>query len=234
FPSAAMLNILYSTKKFGKIFKNSIQIKRIIHNPIELRQIGEASFKNQKVIFSAGTVCKEKGFIELIEAVRMLNEDGLDITLIIAGKLGRVGVHYKNLMLNNDKYASWLRLLGPIARERLFDYYLNSHLNCFPSWWDNMPLTCLEAMSVGGLVLGSNAGGMSEIIEDGSDGFLIAPRDVTILKESIFKILKMDENKIMKIRKCAKEKIKDKFSIDGILEDNIAFYKDVISGFNRQ
>ncbi|MFA6045536.1 MAG: glycosyltransferase [Phycisphaerales bacterium] len=48
---------------------------------------------------------------------------------------------------------------------------------CIPSFWENYPNACLEAMSEGALVVGSNSGGMAEIITDGVDGLLFRAGD---------------------------------------------------------
>ncbi|MBE9199984.1 MULTISPECIES: glycosyltransferase [unclassified Nodularia (in: cyanobacteria)] len=45
----------------------------------------------------------------------------------------------------------------------------------FPSRWENWANVCLEAMSFGCVVIGSQEGGMSEMIEHGNSGFLINP-----------------------------------------------------------
>jgi glycosyltransferase involved in cell wall biosynthesis len=46
-----------------------------------------------------------------------------------------------------------------------------------PAPMDNFPFTCVEAMARGKVVVGGNAGGVGEMIEDGRSGILFAPGD---------------------------------------------------------
>lgn len=61
---------------------------------------------------------------------------------------------------------------------------------CFPSRWENYPNVCLEAMALGAPVLGSDAGGMSEIIEHQTSGLLFRSGDAEHLSQSLVRLLK--------------------------------------------
>lgn len=67
--------------------------------------------------------------------------------------------------------------LGNQPREKLKLLYAQSKISCFPSWWENMPLVCLEAMLAGNIVIGSTNGGMAEIIENNINGYLVEPHN---------------------------------------------------------
>ena len=63
---------------------------------------------------------------------------------------------------------------------------------CFPSRWENFPNVCLEAMSLGAPVVASDAGGMSEIIEDGVSGVLFKSGDAESLAAALSQVLSDD------------------------------------------
>jgi glycosyltransferase involved in cell wall biosynthesis len=48
-----------------------------------------------------------------------------------------------------------------------------------PSLWENCPYSCLEAMAAGRAILGSDQGGLSELIRDGENGLLAANEDTS-------------------------------------------------------
>lgn len=181
-------------------------------------------------IFSAGSVTEGKGYIELFEACRELNDQGYSIELAIAGKLGRLG----RVLLKKSKneMMSWLNILGAVPREELKKHYNESDISCFPSWWEPFGLVCIEAMAAGSLVIGSNKGGMAEIIEDRKDGFLIEPKNVEILKEKIMEVIALSEDQKLQIRRNAQRKVKEKFDSQVILYQQLKFYEKVISKFN--
>jgi GT2 family glycosyltransferase len=74
-------------------------------------------------------------------------------------------------------------LIGPRFQERLvFEpradrsemgrLYASNTLVVLPSVWENFPFACLEALACGAAFVGSDAGGMAEIIEPGVSGLL--------------------------------------------------------------
>lgn len=203
--------------------------QNVIHNFIKIPSFTFSSIKYQNFIFFAGTLTKNKGIEELIQACKEINYDGRSINLVVAGKLGNLGAKYMLKSQRNSDYKSWLQILGPIDRNELFSYYKQSCLNVFPSYWDNMPLTCIESMAVGGLVLGSKSGGMTEIISEGIDGFLVEPKSKEKLKSKIIEILDLDETTKTSIRTKAILKIQTRFSSDFFYQNLISFYNKVIS-----
>ena len=95
-------------------------------------------------------------------------------------------------------------------------------------------MVCLEAMSQGAIVLGSNSGGMSEIIEDNKSGFLIEPHNASGLAVKIGQILQLSEEEKLSISQNAKQRIKNEFSMETIMEQQISYYKEVINDYKRQ
>ena len=173
--SASIKELLLKTKRFNNLISNFDGNQRIIFNSVNTDDFNLVDLDDEYIFF-AGTLAKDKGFKELIEAVKRINKDGRRIKLILAGKVNSFSEKYISKAKLDKNYKDWLHILGPIPRYELFSYYKSAKLNVFPSHWDNLPLTCIEAMSLGGLVLGSSSGGMKEIIEDQVDGYLIEPK----------------------------------------------------------
>jgi glycosyltransferase involved in cell wall biosynthesis len=173
-------------------------------------------------IFFAGTVCKEKGVEDLIAACEMLRERyGIDTELILAGKFAR---GFKK----PSQQRVWCKFLGQISKDELVAYYRNADITCFPSWWDNMPMVCLEAMFFKALVMGSASGGMAEMINNGTDGFLVPPKNPEILAEKIADILSLPCEKKAGIRENARRAVLSRFSADVIIPQMIAYYRQII------
>lgn len=185
---------------------------------------------NRIRIFSAGTFVESKGFVDLIDACKVLINHGYNIELTIAGKLNG----FSKKIIEKNKELSWLNIIGPIARNELKRHYSESDICCFPSWWEPFGLVCIEAMATGAVVLGSKAGGMNEIITDGYDGFIIAPKNVKLLASKLEEIIKLNSDVVNSIRKNARKTVKSKFDHHVILKQQIEFYNKVISGFESK
>jgi glycogen synthase len=230
------------SKALAVWIKEDIEIENrnieIIYNPINF-SAWETNYsdsynipsRNQEIFF-AGTIALAKGVEDLVEAVSLLRQRDKDLRLTAAGKLGKLGRRLEKKRSNNPKVASWLRLMKNVPREQLTDCFAHASLVCFPSWWENFPMVCLEAMASGAIVLASSSGGMAEIIEDGADGFLVEPKDPLKLANKIEYILSLPEEKKLQIRKKAQEKIKTNFDMKVVLPKMLQFYEKVISEFN--
>lgn len=60
-----------------------------------------------------------------------------------------------------------------LPRERLLAELADIDVCLFPSAWENWPNVCIEAMAAARVVVGGRNGGMAEMIEHGSSGFLV-------------------------------------------------------------
>ncbi|HUV13148.1 MAG TPA: glycosyltransferase family 4 protein, partial [Acidobacteriota bacterium] len=52
-------------------------------------------------------------------------------------------------------------------------YYKDADVFLLLSRWEGVPLAILEAMAYGNIVVATDVGGVSEIVEDGTTGFLV-------------------------------------------------------------
>jgi glycogen synthase len=57
-----------------------------------------------------------------------------------------------------------------------------------PSRWENFPFACWESLASGRPVIGSSAGGMSEVITPGNNGLLVSPRSSRSIREAILSL----------------------------------------------
>jgi glycogen(starch) synthase len=59
----------------------------------------------------------------------------------------------------------------------------------FPSIWENFPNVCLESMSAGRSIVGSNRGGMKDMLEAPEAGLLVDPLNSIEIADAIIKLL---------------------------------------------
>lgn len=212
--------------RYARVHRKDI---KVIYNPISPKFYDNAASNgivktDEPTVFFAGTICDWKGAEDLITACKILNDTGPKVRLRMAGKIGAYGENLRN------KYRDcrWLEILGKVSQEELKELYATASVVCFPSWWENMPMVCIEAMTMGAIVIGSNSGGMSEIIEDDESGFLLPPKNPKLWADKISSILSMCEKDRSRISANATKRIKEIFSLDKILDDTESYFKDVI------
>lgn len=58
-----------------------------------------------------------------------------------------------------------------------------------PSWYEGTPLSVLEAMAAGRVMIVSDVGGMPYVCEDGRSGFVVPPRDASALESAMRRVV---------------------------------------------
>lgn len=128
-----------------------------------------------------GRLTEEKGVHVLLEAAKML--PFVKIKLIGTGPSEAVfGEVIKANRLTN------VELTGQKTGKELDDLVARAAALILPSvCFENAPLAIIEAFRLGTAVIGSDKGGISEMIQNGSNGFLFQAGDAFELSEKIMK-----------------------------------------------
>jgi len=117
-----------------------------------------------------GAIGIDKGIIYLANA--WINFPHKNLQMIIAG---RESTGFKI----DDKYEERFKKLGFI--ENLADFYKQISVYIQPSITEGFGITPLEAMAYGRPVIVAEGAGMSELVTDGYDGFVVPIRDIPAL-----------------------------------------------------
>ena len=79
---------------------------------------------------------------------------------------------------------------GRLPKDELHDLLRRSAVAVVPStWYENQPMAVLEALAVGLPVIGSDLGGIPELIDPGHDGLLVPPGDDKALATAMGELL---------------------------------------------
>jgi glycosyltransferase involved in cell wall biosynthesis len=234
FVSNSMKEIILNENKIKPAI-NKYQGKiAIIPNSIEIQSIENTKKNSPDIIkiLGAGTIIKEKGWGELVEACIQLKQENYPIELKIYGRFSTWGKKLKEKIEKSNVLSSFIELPGSVDKISLYNYYAHADICCFPSWFEPFGLTVIEAMAQSSIVIASNSGGGKEIIENGINGFLITPKSSNRLKNAIKQIIDLPEDSKNLIRTKAKKTVQENFSNEVILLQVEKFYKDVINSSN--
>lgn len=178
----------------------------------------EDQYQNRKPfsIFCIAHLIKDKGVQDLLEAVSLLpDEIYKKVTLSIAGD----GEYKKKLVELSKalKIDEKVQFIGNISNQQ---EYLKMHEVCVvPSLWkEAFGYTNVEAMASGCIVLASRIGGIPEIIQNGSNGFLFTPGDKLDLKNKLIQIFNLTPHEKNKIVKEAKNDVLKRFTLSNNID----------------
>ena len=151
---------------------------------------GQPEKYDRPTVLFYGRSERRKGVHLLVPAAQQLMDEGLDFDVRFIGGDTMTGPACGSMRRHLEKLASrahadHFRFDSPRPRVELGPAIRGAAVCCFPSLWENYPNVCLEALALGKLVVGSNAGGMSEQIEDGVSGLLFESGDIESLKAAL-------------------------------------------------
>ena len=139
-------------------------------------------------IFSCGRLNAVKGHQDLMSAVRQLLDQGVDVRLEIAGEDDAGGTGFRQDLethLRKLRLQDHVKLLGALDAQAVKAKLLEAHVFVLASWHEPLGVAYMEAMSCGLPTIGTDAGGVRELIDDGHTGKLVPPRDPSALARAI-------------------------------------------------
>ncbi len=140
------------------------------------------------IVYYIGAAAYDKGTAHTIEAMQRVWQQGCDATFLMAGStmLDKFKSFYEALPGDVRDRCRWL---GFLSDEDKRDLHAAGTVFCMPSRTDSFGIVYLEAWLNGVPVIGARAGGVPEIITDGSDGYLVDFGDASALATRIQMLL---------------------------------------------
>jgi len=173
----------------------------VIPNPVEKDpEIIEKDYITIDILY-VGALSGHKGTDILIRAFRELGDDNMRLHIV-----GRGPDEDKLKALRGDDER--IIFHGFLEGEELSEMYAKANVTVVPSiGYENSPMVIYESFTHSTPVIGSNIGGIPEIVSEGYNGFLFEPGNKDELK-SILKRLVEDPSILKELEKNAYESAK--------------------------
>lgn len=159
-------------------------------NFIDIERTRRDSYDKEDYYCFIGRLSFEKGIETLIEAARTLP---YHLKIIGGGPLADIlKEKAKGANIEFTGYKEWPEIKEIVGKARF---------SVVPSeWYENNPLSVIEAQCLGTPVLGANIGGIPELIKEGVNGMCFESRNIMDLKNKIEKmfILNVDYKQLAK------------------------------------
>jgi phosphatidylinositol alpha-1,6-mannosyltransferase len=151
-------------------------------------------FPTGRVILTVGRLDsgeRYKGTDELLVALSRLRTSFPDTHLAVVGR-GSDLPRLRQLASNLD-VSEFVHFFGGLSREALAACYARSEIFALPSTGEGFGLVFLEAMAFGKPLVAVAAGGSTDLVHDGINGLLVAPRDPVELTAALSRLLNESE-----------------------------------------
>lgn len=204
-----------------KLIEDGIKPKKIetIHNFVKINEYNIKKENGDYALYF-GRISKEKGIYDLIEAAQKIN----NLNLYLAGD----GPDFNDIkrIIQNNKMSDRIKMLGFLNSNQIKETIGKCKFVVLPSIWrDNCPYSIIETMAIGKAIIGTNIGGIPELIQDGKTGFLTKFKDNNDLVQKMKKLYS-EEKLSLKMGEEAKK-------VAGTLYTEENYYNRIIKIYER-
>ncbi|MBM3162122.1 MAG: glycosyltransferase [Chlorobi bacterium] len=167
-----------------------------------------ARFPGKRIIYSAGRLSEQKGFIHLIEAASMLAKTRNDLVFIVSGE-GKLEHELKNRVNALGLEESFI-FEG--FTQDIYPWLKGCDLFVLASLFEGMPNVVMEAMAVEKPVVATDVNGARELMRDGITGLIVPPADAEALAAAIASVID-DPVRLKSLGMAGKKRVKDHFTV---------------------
>lgn len=241
----------HAEKKIGNIYGPSHATAELvserIHCPISIiespffltkteydNSVYDEILQGKKYYLSHSSMSCLKGSHVIAQAIPEICERDPEAYFVFAGS--DHGIFYRDgksesakdyILRYAGQFADRIVFLGTLDRKSLFPIVKHAFACLMPSRIDNMPNTCIEAMSMGKIVIGTRGASYEQLIEDGVSGYLVGIDCPEELIAAVFKVNALSEDERRQMEDRAKE-VTGRFEPEETYKRVIRYYEDII------
>ena len=199
---------------FIKDFLGLEESVKIIPNAVDTEKFKppeEERDERENYVLYVGRLVRRKGVHVLIRAAGMLEEQGVQCKVLIAGR----GYFERYLRLLSADLKN-VEFLGEVSERKKAELYRKARVFVLPSLvGESFGVVLLEAFASATPVVATRVGGIPEIVEHGVDGVLVDPGEPSQLAEAIGEMLG-SESMWRRMSLNARRKAVEKYSISTV------------------
>jgi len=182
---------------------------------------------NPEVLSFVGEARAKKGLATLLLAFRQIAAVRSVALLLLGGV--RPGEDATLLQVFRKQNPELKLVVQPYVPSRdLPAYYSLVDVFLMPSRRDGLPNALLEAMACQRAVLGTDAGGIPDAIQDGENGRLVPPSDLQALVAAALELL-ADPERRQRLGRAARQTVLADFSLEQELHANLSLYDRLLN-----
>lgn len=182
----------------------------LIDNGVDASRFNDPEPAHQppRVLY-VGLLTPRKGVLDLIEASRMLRDEGVAHELQLLGGTPDEGPAAAEPV--HAAARGHATLLGTRLPDEMPAGYAGADVFCLPSWWEAMPLSVLEAMAAGLPVVATDVGDVARVVADGKTGYVVPKQSPGQLASALRKLL-VDPELCRRMGTAGRHRVEEQFS----------------------
>lgn len=239
-------NSLYTMKRSKKLYEREYDI---IPMGVDLEKYSPLSAKNieglkekhglqgKRILLTVGRLIKRKGVKYILESLNCIKTRGICVIIIGNGPEKKMLVDYADQLMSKNKTLNII-FKNSIPENDLIQLHQICDIELLTSIVDDsgetegLGVVLIEGGACGKPLIGSNIGGIPDVIIDRYNGFLVEQKNARMVAEKIDSLLENLETMIYMGNNSRKHAMKI-FDIQNIKDRHIQIYEDVIKKLNQ-
>jgi glycogen synthase len=225
-PSRAVIDLTRTWVRLGK------RKVRMVPNPVNTSAYTPAPAKRSGEILIVGRLEVNKGVLVMEAALPVILRRRPRVVVRFAGADGvdASGRSWRARLTESLAPGDRERVLfEQLTREQLVMRYRQADLCVLPSLWENFPYALLEALSCGVPVVGTRAGGVPELVDDGVTGRIVPAGDSVALADAVCGLMD-DEALRVRMSQAARQRSERQYSLEKVVPEMLNLYRAVYAG----
>jgi len=175
-----------------------------------------------------GAFLAVKGVDILLHAWRRIQDEAPGLSLVLVGE----GLDFDSLVGLSERLGvnGSVRFAGTKLQQDLLSLYRDAELVVIPSRNEGLPRVALEAGACASICVGSNLGGLPEVIEDQVTGFLVEPESPNRLAEAMLRALNLPVEVKLRMSTAAKARIRERFTHERMIANYEELFQSLLDG----
>ena len=225
-----------SAKDTRLLFKVSADKLRVVYNGIDTKIYSmneETSQSRDGLIMVANTDDRKKGVFYLLQALRLLREDGMKLTIVDDAERHSSYVEdvgslpsYGSKLVRKLNLDGMVHFTGRLTREELAQRYAAAQIAVVPSLYEGFGLPAAEAMACGTPVIATTGGALPEVVGDA--GMLVPPANADALAAAIKQLLN-DKRAQQRMSEAGRKRVKEKFNWEQAARRTLDVYQEAMT-----
>lgn len=138
-------------------------------------------------ILFVGRLADLKGVTILLEALQRMKKERPDVELTIVGD-GPDRARFEKAAEDLD-VADRVSFVGSRSQADVAEHLAETDVFVLPSFAEGVPVTLMEAMASGVPVVATRVGGVAELVDDGTNGYLVEAGEAAPLADAVLSLL---------------------------------------------
>jgi glycosyltransferase involved in cell wall biosynthesis/ribosomal protein S18 acetylase RimI-like enzyme len=176
------------------------------------------------VVGTIGRMVEEKGYREFFEAARRIRRASPEVRFLAIGETDQskpdaIGASEISERSGDVVFAGWRTDVPELLA--LMDVFV------LASWREGFPRSAIEAAAMGRPLVLTDIRGCREVVRDGTEGFLVPPRDPDGLTDAVSRLLREPELR-RRLGEAARERALERFDERRVADTVTTVYRSLL------